>query len=127
MSVLEESPFGLMRVIATPTSATVTIIARGKSVATISADFVELLPSVWGWWINRALVTDPATRGAGIGTFVLKRLKRAVEAVSEVRVFLVSPGGYTNDTDRQFRFYTKNGFRAVEGSPDLLELRGRDL
>jgi GNAT superfamily N-acetyltransferase len=114
----EETPYGTLRTYGDQQSVTVTIVHGGRSLATINADRT-LVDGHDGWWIARALVTKPENRSKGIGSFILARLKRSIEAVSDCHVLLVAPGGYSNEMDRQFAFYARNGFVPTD-SEDLL-------
>lgn len=60
------------------------------------------------WWIARVNV-HRKYRGAGYGSMLLNKLVREIECRGGVRIE-VAPGGYGEDTDRQRRFYIKNGF-----------------
>ena len=60
------------------------------------------------WWIARVLVQPESMRGRGIGTEMLKRLKREV-STKGCTCLQVAPGGYDSDP-RAISFYKKNGF-----------------
>jgi GNAT superfamily N-acetyltransferase len=65
------------------------------------------------WWVNRALVQGPNTRGRGMGSRLLQTaLREAV--VQGARRVLVTPGGYGENPESQARFYIKNGFAVTE-------------
>lgn len=115
---LDRTPFGNLAAYGDTRSQVVSILADGRSIATVSADRV-LLDGIDGWWINRALVRSPERRSRGLGSFILTRLKRSIERVSDCRVMLVSPSGYSGETKKQYAFYERNGF-VPSDTPGLL-------
>jgi hypothetical protein len=74
------------------------------------------------WWVNRVLVPRASCRRLGYGSIVLKRLMIEVSK-SEVKLLRVSPGGYTNEKGRQYKFYLQNGFTQPDLHDELLEWR----
>lgn len=74
------------------------------------------------WWVSRVLVGLPEFRGQGLGSLAVQRMLEKIASQSQLPI-RVAPGGYTNETEKQFRFYEKNGFKRVEGEPGLLEWR----
>lgn len=71
------------------------------------------------WWLARALVMPRERRGQGVGTAMLQALFEELRKQGCVELW-VTPGGYDGDTERQFRFYLKNGFVPSPTDPDLL-------
>lgn len=61
------------------------------------------------WWISRALVKPTNYRSKGIGSKLLKILIDEIKKKNS-KYILVTPGGYEDETEKQFRFYEKNGF-----------------
>lgn len=79
------------------------------------AEAMELKPSVW--MLNRLLV--PASmRGQGVGGAVINALVRELKAI-DVRLILVTPGGYDSDPERVVKFYKAHGFVDVADRPAL--------
>jgi len=77
------------------------------------------------WWISRVLV-QPALRGKGLGTRLLRRLIKEIQKQG-AEAIIVAPGGYNANHNKQINFYVKNGFREID--PDglyRLELGGLD-
>jgi GNAT superfamily N-acetyltransferase len=70
------------------------------------------------WFVNRALVPK-ACRGQGIGSELLKVVMAAAVEMGAKRL-AVTPGGYENDTKRQFAFYERNGFKPSQGDEMML-------
>ena len=70
------------------------------------------------WWISRVIVRARDNRGKGLGSEVLRRLLDEI-AKQPCTTVCVSPGGYDGDTERQWAFYVKNGFKPGD-EPDLL-------
>ena len=60
------------------------------------------------WWISRVNVQDNL-RGLGIGSTLLNRMIKEILTYGETDI-IVAPGGYNQDTNKQFHFYEKNGF-----------------
>ena len=74
------------------------------------------------WWVNRVLVNPKEERNKGLGGALLERLILAIMQVGG-EVLLVTPGGYDNDNDSQFRFYLAHGFeRTVDSDVLCLDL-----
>lgn len=61
------------------------------------------------WQICRTLVTPESGRSKGIGSYVLNLLIKEINKEKNTKIF-VFPGGYSDDKDKQFNFYKKNGF-----------------
>lgn len=104
---------GKVSLIVTDIYASVIVTEGGRSVGTAQADQVEpgMYHSEACWWIARVVVSRAEKRGAGIGTFMLKRLLETIAShPGGVRLLVVAPGGYSNESERQYRFYRKNGF-----------------
>lgn len=119
MHLPEPTPFGDLAAYGNERSQAVTVMRGGRSVATISADRV-VVEGIDGWWISRALVRLPDDRSRGLGSFILRRLRSSIDAISDCRVMLVGPGGYSNESARQHAFYERNGFAPIIGTPGLL-------
>jgi GNAT superfamily N-acetyltransferase len=79
------------------------IFVRG----TISADL--LYPEKRIWWISRAIIQPKEYRNQGIGSLLLKNVIEAIVQLNGSEIY-VSPGGYMQDTKKQYNFYEKNGF-----------------
>lgn len=74
------------------------------------------------WYINRVIVlNNRAPRNQGIGTKMMKILLQELSQ-REFNLVVVNPGGYGGDPSKQFRFYRKLGFRAIDESTMLLDL-----
>jgi GNAT superfamily N-acetyltransferase len=75
------------------------------------------------WWVSRVLVQPPNARGKGLGGRLLEKLKRAERDTGGTRL-LVTPGGYSNEWERQDKFYRAHGFRDADPTKDygLLEV-----
>jgi hypothetical protein len=71
------------------------------------------------WWVNRAVVHPAEQRGKGLGSIMLKRALEQV-VLSDIHRVLVMPGGYDNNTERQFNFYLKNGFKRTDEPESLV-------
>lgn len=97
----------MLRVIETASSISVSCYKDGIR-ATSSVDNMGEY-----WWVSRVLVEPRTERGKGIGTAMLRELLQAVVRQGGVEV-RVTPGGYDNDTKRQFKFYLKQGFQPSE-------------
>jgi GNAT superfamily N-acetyltransferase len=61
------------------------------------------------WWITRALVQPKKCCNQGIGSIMLQMLIKELKKYGAKKI-LVTPGGYDQETEKQFRFYEKNGF-----------------
>ncbi|MDD5649797.1 MAG: GNAT family N-acetyltransferase [Candidatus Nanoarchaeia archaeon] len=61
------------------------------------------------WMITRALVRPDGYRNQGLGSHLLKILIEEIKK-KKGKSILVTPGGYDGETEKQFRFYEKNGF-----------------
>lgn len=61
------------------------------------------------WWITRALVQPKECCNHGIGSTMLQMLIKELKKYGTKKI-LVTPGGYNQETERQFHFYEKNGF-----------------
>jgi GNAT superfamily N-acetyltransferase len=71
------------------------------------------------WWVNRVLVQPESARCKGIGGRLLEALKQAVAEVGGTHL-LVTPGGYSNEWERQFKFYRAHGFKDADPCKDGL-------
>lgn len=60
------------------------------------------------WWISRVNVQG-IERGQGVGSKLLNKLIEEILFYGETNI-VVAPGGYNEDSDKQFNFYRKNGF-----------------
>ena len=102
-----------MRLTETPVSISV-LHHEGPTRAVASADNMGDF-----WWISRVLVEPRSQRGQGVGSEMLQLIQQAVvrQGCTELRV---CPGGYDNDTERQFRFYQKLGFQTFPDEPEML-------
>lgn len=60
------------------------------------------------WWISRVNVQG-VERGKGIGSILLKKLVEEILFYGETNI-IVAPGGYHEDSEKQYNFYRKNGF-----------------
>lgn len=74
------------------------------------------------WWISRVNVQG-TTLGKGVGTALLKKLIEEVLSYGPANI-IVAPGGYHEDTNRQFNFYKKNGFVETEEEGLLIYKNG---
>lgn len=73
------------------------------------------------WWVARVLVQPDSARGKGLGGRLLEELKKAVVEMGGTSL-LVTPGGYSNERRRQFKFYKAHGFKDADSCRDgLLE------
>jgi hypothetical protein len=63
------------------------------------------------WWISR--VNVQGERGKGTGSKLLQRLVEEILKYGNTDV-IVTPGGYNEDEEKQFRFYKKNNFIEIE-------------
>ncbi|MGD9749419.1 MAG: GNAT family N-acetyltransferase [Acidimicrobiia bacterium] len=70
------------------------------------------------WLITRVLVVG--ARGRGIGSQLLQAALQEAARLGAKRV-IVAPGGYEGDTERQFNFYMKNGFKPCSEPEGALE------
>ena len=61
------------------------------------------------WWISRVNVQG-YEKGSGIGSKLLKKAIEEVFKQDALANIIVAPGGYDNETEKQFNFYKKNGF-----------------
>jgi GNAT superfamily N-acetyltransferase len=69
------------------------------------------------WRIGRIAVVD-GSRGRGVGSFLIGRLKKEVERRPGFKRLEVFPADYGSDAARIKRFFGKNGFLAMcEGAP----------
>lgn len=115
MSNREATRFGVMLVVTTDTSISISVQPR---LGTVSADLIptdvfdrSLLPlGACVWWIGRCLVTNIERRGQGIGSMLIQRLQAVVSGLRDNRMIVVSPGGYGVDPEKQYEFYRKHGF-----------------
>jgi GNAT superfamily N-acetyltransferase len=71
------------------------------------------------WNIARAVVLPQEARNCGIGTKMLKAFFLEVKK-SVIKKVIVYPGGYEGQTEKQFNFYLKNGFKVGENSHELV-------
>ena len=103
--------------IATPSyvSASLTHGPMRRSVA--EADEVE--PGIW--WVCRVVIHKDH-RGKGIGKALVAAMKAAC-AERGAEVLQVAPGGYDQDTARQWGFYRACGFKDTEEEVGLLVWR----
>lgn len=77
----------------------------------------ELAPGEW--YINRAIVGPKQQRGLGLGSQLMTRLLAVVSSKPGFVHVNVEPGGYGESPKKQKNFYTKNGFKPVEGEYNL--------
>lgn len=115
-----EGTFGKFAVISIESYASVMLLERGRSMAVVQADHVS--PGIFYksacWWIARAFVHE-TKRGKGIGSAMLLTLLAEISGMSSDPV-VVAPGGYSDDIDRQRKFYISAGFLDVAEEPGLL-------
>ncbi len=71
------------------------------------------------WWVSRVLVPQSQARGQGLGSIAVQRMLAVIAGISDRPVY-VSPGGYQDNTEQQYRFYLRNGFRRIEPETDCL-------
>lgn len=73
------------------------------------------------WWVNRVLVQPASARCMGLGGQLLEKLKETVAQVGGTSL-LVTPGGYSDEWERQHKFYRSHGFQDADPVKDgLLE------
>lgn len=102
-------------------SACVTIVPLYSASASVFPTAVAEASNLYEyWWIARVLVSKPEERAKGLGSLALQRLLKLIAKQSSLPI-RVAPGGYNVDPEKQFRFYTRNGFKQVPGQSSLLE------
>ncbi len=67
------------------------------------------------WYISRINVIKKQ-RGMGIGSKLLSALINEIKSRSDKGNIIVFPGGYNEDSDKQFSFYKRNGF--IDGNKE---------
>lgn len=89
----------------------ITVVTHAEGSFRPSSASCDFHPVDGVWWISRVIVEPSEARGRGVGSALLQRL---IEEVKKYGGCLrVTPGGYAQDSGRQFRFYEKNGFVEV--------------